>query len=159
MGFEEAELRALDAFRQLRQIGVNPTCGWSSWASAVDMTGKIHRSSVNRGIGDPTPRLSRRAMRRPAAGTGKHRLSSSGASCNGKAFQNRSMCSRSRGCELQGRSVRWIEFRRERLFGGGSRGQGLGYGFAIEFPEPVSGPICLGYACHFGLGLFLPVMT
>jgi CRISPR-associated protein Csb2 len=62
-------------------------------------------------------------------------------------------------CELDGRSIRWIEFRRERLFGGGSRGQGLGYGFAIEFPKPVCGPICLGYACHFGMGLFLPVMT
>jgi len=59
-------------------------------------------------------------------------------------------------CELQGRSIRWIEFRRERLFGGGSRGQGLGYGFVVEFPKPVYGPICLGYACHFGLGLFVP---
>jgi CRISPR-associated protein Csb2 len=60
-------------------------------------------------------------------------------------------------CELNGRSIRWIEFRRERLFGGGSRGRGLGHGFTIEFAEPVGGPLCLGYACHFGLGLFIPV--
>ncbi len=58
--------------------------------------------------------------------------------------------------ELDGRSIRWIEFRRERLFGGGSRGQGLGHGFAIEFREPVVGPLCLGYGCHFGLGVFTP---
>jgi CRISPR-associated protein Csb2 len=30
-------------------------------------------------------------------------------------------------------------------------------GFAIRlvFAEPVTGPICLGYASHFGLGLFV----
>jgi CRISPR-associated protein Csb2 len=59
--------------------------------------------------------------------------------------------------ELDGRSIRWIEFRRERLFGAGSRGIGLGYGFEIEFPTLVSGPLCLGYGCHFGLGLFISV--
>lgn len=25
----------------------------------------------------------------------------------------------------------------------------------LTFPEPVVGPLCLGYACHFGLGLFV----
>jgi CRISPR-associated protein Csb2 len=60
-------------------------------------------------------------------------------------------------CEVDGRSVRWIEFRRERLFGGGSRGQGFGYGFVIEFAEPVAGLLCFGYGCHFGLGMFFPV--
>ena len=25
----------------------------------------------------------------------------------------------------------------------------------LIFPEPVGGPLCLGYACHFGLGLFM----
>jgi CRISPR-associated protein Csb2 len=58
-------------------------------------------------------------------------------------------------CELNGRALRWIEFRCKRLLGGGSRGQGLGYGFEIEFSEEVVGPLCLGYSCHFGLGLFI----
>lgn len=30
------------------------------------------------------------------------------------------------------------------------------YGFTIRFDEEVRGPIALGYACHFGLGLFIP---
>nr|MDQ3829096.1 type I-U CRISPR-associated protein Csb2 [Candidatus Tectomicrobia bacterium] len=60
-------------------------------------------------------------------------------------------------CELDGRTIRWVEFRRERLFGAGNRGQSLGYGFEIELRAPASGPICLGYGCHFGLGLFIPV--
>lgn len=31
-----------------------------------------------------------------------------------------------------------------------------GYRFRLIFPEPVSGPICVGHSCHFGLGLFMP---
>ena len=30
----------------------------------------------------------------------------------------------------------------------------VGYGIRLEFPQPVTGPIILGYGCHFGLGLF-----
>jgi len=53
-----------------------------------------------------------------------------------------------------GRSVRWLEFRTERLTGQGRRGSGTGYGFEVEFAEPLRGPLALGYGCHFGLGLF-----
>jgi len=56
-----------------------------------------------------------------------------------------------------GRSMSWLQFRRERLRGGGRRGTHPGAGFEIEFAEPVRGPLALGYACHFGLGLFMPV--
>ena len=52
-----------------------------------------------------------------------------------------------------GRSIRWLEFRRSRK--GESRQ--IGYGFEIVFSEPVSGPIALGYGAHFGLGQFVPV--
>ena len=48
---------------------------------------------------------------------------------------------------------RWYEFYRWR-----SRVPPAGgaYGFEIEFPEPVQGPLLLGYGCHFGLGLMVP---
>ena len=36
----------------------------------------------------------------------------------------------------------------------GAHGPLFGYGFEIEFAEPVQGPIALGYGCHFGLGQF-----
>lgn len=49
------------------------------------------------------------------------------------------------------RDFRWIEFRRSRK---GDRVR-PGYGFSIEFAEPVAGPVALGYGAHFGLGLFL----
>jgi len=47
-----------------------------------------------------------------------------------------------------------IDFFRYRR-GGGSSGGGA-YNFEIEFSEPVRGPIALGFACHYGLGLFVP---
>ena len=56
-----------------------------------------------------------------------------------------------------GRSLNWRDFRQQRVFGDGRRGSTPGVGFEIEFAEPVSGPIALGYGCHFGLGLFAPV--
>ena len=49
------------------------------------------------------------------------------------------------------RPVDFFRYRR----GGGSNGGGA-YNFEIEFPEPVRGPIALGFACHYGLGLFVP---
>ena len=39
--------------------------------------------------------------------------------------------------------------------GGGSNGGGA-FNFELEFEEPISGPIALGFACHYGLGLFVP---
>lgn len=49
--------------------------------------------------------------------------------------------------------IPWTEFHTTRH--NGTRGNGLA-GFEIEFERPVRGPISLGFACHFGLGLFLP---
>ena len=61
---------------------------------------------------------------------------------------------RSTGYEIPGRPmVRWLEFHTRRFKG--EQGYGLA-GFVMEFAEEVSGPIALGFACHFGLGLFMP---
>ncbi|MEW6048798.1 MAG: type I-U CRISPR-associated protein Csb2 [Bacillota bacterium] len=60
-----------------------------------------------------------------------------------------------RGAVLGGKEVRWLAFRRERLQGGGRLASPVGYGFRVEFPKPVRGPIALGYGCHFGLGQFV----
>jgi CRISPR-associated protein Csb2 len=34
---------------------------------------------------------------------------------------------------------------------------GGAYFFNLVFGEEISGPLALGYACHFGLGLFIPI--
>ena len=40
--------------------------------------------------------------------------------------------------------------------GGGSDGGGV-FNFEIEFDSPISGPLALGFACHQGLGVFIPM--
>lgn len=54
-------------------------------------------------------------------------------------------------------TLRSLQFHTTRHDGAGSRGQDHGAAFIIEFPEPISGPLALGYGSHFGLGLFVPM--
>lgn len=54
-------------------------------------------------------------------------------------------------------SANWLEFRRRRYHGGGSRGPDQAVGARLTFESPVSGPIALGYGAHFGLGVFVAV--
>jgi len=35
----------------------------------------------------------------------------------------------------------------------------LGSFWRLTFPEPVQGPLALGFACHFGLGLYRLIET
>jgi CRISPR-associated protein Csb2 len=58
--------------------------------------------------------------------------------------------------EAGGRPVRWLSFARERRRGHGAPVNSRGWGFALRFEEEVRGPVALGYACHFGLGQFVP---
>lgn len=55
---------------------------------------------------------------------------------------------------LGGIETKWLKFRRQRTKGGGECSSNNGFGFRLTFPEPVAGPIALGYGSHFGLGLF-----
>jgi CRISPR-associated protein Csb2 len=48
------------------------------------------------------------------------------------------------------RSIHWMEFRRNRK----EDRIRSGYGFRLDFKEPVPEPLALGYGCHFGLGQF-----
>ena len=61
------------------------------------------------------------------------------------------------GTRFDGQLTPWQDFHRERETGGGHRAGNKGFGFKLTFPEPVQGPIALGYASHFGLGQFVPL--
>ncbi|MFZ2472322.1 MAG: hypothetical protein WAW52_10330 [Methanothrix sp.] len=57
---------------------------------------------------------------------------------------------------LGGRETPWASFACRRSNGEGRRSAyGIGYGFRIEFAEPVQGPVAVGYASHFGMGGFV----
>jgi len=53
-------------------------------------------------------------------------------------------------------TLRNLQFQTIRHDGAGRRGHDLGAALIIEFPEPIIGPLALGYGSHFGLGLFVP---
>ena len=54
-----------------------------------------------------------------------------------------------------GRDVPWHDFlRRRETDERRPAANGAGYGFRIEFPEPVQGPVAVGYGEHFSLGVF-----
>lgn len=54
-------------------------------------------------------------------------------------------------------STRWRHFRRERDRQDRKPPLPAAFGLRLAFDQPVRGPIALGYASHFGLGLFVPV--
>lgn len=60
--------------------------------------------------------------------------------------------------ELADRKISWMSFHRARSSGEGRRAGSAGYGFRIEFPEAVQGPVAVGYGAHFGMGLFEAVV-
>lgn len=61
----------------------------------------------------------------------------------------------SSGGYLRHRHVSWLDYKRFRARY--KPAENYPYGFVIHFAEEVRGPIALGYACHFGLGLFIPL--
>ena len=56
----------------------------------------------------------------------------------------------------EGRSSGFRPFDFYRYKRGGSNGGGV-FNFELEFEEEVCGPLLLGFACHYGLGIFVPV--
>lgn len=55
------------------------------------------------------------------------------------------------------RKRRPIHFRRFRSRRGHTQPDRLGSFWRLTFPAPVAGPLALGFACHYGLGMFKPV--
>jgi CRISPR-associated protein Csb2 len=69
------------------------------------------------------------------------------------------LAERERPFQFGSRRLCSLQFQTIRHDGGGNRGNGSGNAFTIIFPEPVSGPLALGYGSHFSLGLFQPIMN
>lgn len=57
---------------------------------------------------------------------------------------------------FSGRALRPLHFHRFRRKRGLTQPDTLGRLLELRFAQPVHGPLALGFACHFGLGLFVP---
>ena len=55
-----------------------------------------------------------------------------------------------------GRALRPLHFHRFRRKSGLVQPDTLGHMIELRFAQPVRGPLALGFACHFGLGLLTP---
>jgi len=53
-------------------------------------------------------------------------------------------------------NLRPIQFKRFRRKAGDDGGRKTAGAFKLTFHEPVTGPLCLGWSSHFGMGLFVP---
>ncbi len=63
------------------------------------------------------------------------------------------------GVEVDAARTRTLRnFVRSRTYGRAPHAGGLGYGLRLTFATPIQGPLLLGYASHYGLGLFRPVI-
>ena len=58
----------------------------------------------------------------------------------------------------KGRKRRPIHFQRFRNRRGLTQPDRVGSAQRLTFPEPITGPLALGFGCHYGLGLFRPVL-
>lgn len=55
-----------------------------------------------------------------------------------------------------GRRLLPMQFQRHRKQTSGLQADRYGRFIELTFPTPIRGPLCLGFGCHFGLGLFSP---
>ncbi|MBD2666702.1 type I-G CRISPR-associated protein Csb2 [Richelia sinica] len=60
-------------------------------------------------------------------------------------------------CDSGITQYRWQAFQRRRHHGNGRKSLDHGYWLEVEFAHTKQGPIALGYAAHFGLGVFVPI--
>jgi CRISPR-associated protein Csb2 len=75
---------------------------------------------------------------------------------NGQGAIIRQLRERERPLRFGRRTLSPLQFQTQRHNGEGTRGNSDGTAFVIAFPEEREGPFALGYAAHFGLGLFVP---
>lgn len=165
-GLDRNERRALGTLSKLYPEGGTPEIGLlqEGVGNAVDFSASLYLGQ-HRQWQSVTPFVLYRHPKR--RNDGSPRRDKSGRWIDGPEDQLRRACRQRKipepagiepeeACQLPGTKVRWTEFRRWRKRGP-DPARAEGYGFQLQFDEPVAGPLSLGYASHFGLGLFRKV--
>lgn len=146
--FDEIETRALDRLQSLYQSEGRPEihCVPVKWGTLEDLF-----PAANRFVSS-TPFIPPRHHRRGRGPIGEWVAGELTRECGNRCIEAPVRVKAIDRTRSNGHSFRWTEFRRNR------RDDLVrpGYGFEIEFSGNVTGPIALGYGCHFGLGQFRP---
>lgn len=154
-GFSPAALRALAGARRIVVYGAGawalepepaaPDSGESArrWASATPFFPPLH-AARERGAA-PRPRHAPEAQ--------LARILAAWRTPDGAPLPEASLSARGRECPDTGLAAR--DFRIGRRHATRARG-GAGW-FALEFAQPVAGPLAFGLEAHFGLGRFRPL--
>jgi CRISPR-associated protein Csb2 len=144
--FDDAELRALDSLTAIWQRDGRPelACTPVQW-NALGLASTLESA---------TPFIPPRHWR-PARGPFQQWLAREvSRECRNHGLAAPSRVEPVAELLIRGsRSIRWMEFRRNRKDDRVRSGCGL----RLEFGEPVPDALALGYGCHFGLGQFRPV--
>ena len=167
-GFDAREMAALDAWRQMRgPAGTALNLLLLGWGQADDQSVLTRPSKRWRSVTPylPTRHYKRRGTKRDTCTPEQFPAVVLAEALSQQGLPQPVGVAPLDVCRLwnhaerkeTGRLIRWLEFRQQRVFGEGRRGNTPGVGFEIEFAELVAGPIALGYGCHYGLGLFAPV--
>jgi len=145
-GFDESAQRVLDELRKLYLRGRPAVmCTLSGLGSIEDLT---RRTQVVVSRTPFVPPRHYKASRGPFEAWLQHELRRELGHHNLPAPVSIAPVAR---CPTRTRGERrWIGFRRNRK----TDRPRPGFGFRVEFAEPVLAPFTLGYGCHFGLGLF-----
>ncbi|MFN8188293.1 MAG: type I-U CRISPR-associated protein Csb2 [Gaiellales bacterium] len=146
--FDRSERTALDRLERVWQVGGRPDIRLFplQWGTRADLCPprRVFRSA--------TPFLPPRHHKRSRGPLSDWLLSEIRREAINHGLPHPTRATPTERLVCGGRSVRWIEFRRNRK----DEPASLGYGFELEFAEPVVGPVALGRNSHFGMGLFLP---
>jgi CRISPR-associated protein Csb2 len=163
MGFNALESRAIDTLAHLRFTGGDPL--------SLRLLGAGHEHHLRSGllaestdwrsatpfVATRYPKLRGRKRDRPQDYTSpghfaRHILEDE--------LQRRGLLSGVRRIDdeevIGGQRLHSLRFQRSRRKPGDDGGRRPSGAFRIQFAAKVGGPLCLGHACHFGLGLFLP---
>ncbi|CUS32794.1 type I-G CRISPR-associated protein Csb2 [Candidatus Nitrospira nitrificans] len=164
-GFSSEAIRVLTALQQIRQGENEPLRlmleGFGTASLFDKVTSLTGKSAIWRSV---TPYLHPWHLKKPELRTPK----ATAAAILGQL--HREWCQR--GTDLPkivemselasirhgGRVMRSLHFHRFRRKHGLAQPDTRGRLLELRFEQPVTGPIALGYACHFGLGQFMPVV-
>lgn len=151
-GFKGHELRAvLHGIGEMRDFDCPLFANSAKWRSLTPFVSTRHAKTFR----DGRPKLDDTGWQSGSAPHDLLRLLAGHP--HGADAQIRHLPENSMPYEFGQRHFRSLQFLTRRRRGDGRRGHDNGAAFEITFPDPRPGPFALGYASHFGLGLFVPI--